>query len=296
MIRFQSVTKRFGDGTIALDKVEFSIESGEMVVLTGPSGSGKTTIMRLLIKEYEPTEGEICYDNVPLDSIKKNKIPHHRRTIGVVFQDYKLIPELNVWENIALPLWIAGQKQAEIDSRITDLLTLVGITEKAHLFPTQLSGGEAQRVSIARALATGPNLIFADEPTGNLDKETSLAITRLLAKINEYGTTIILATHDPAVIAELKHKRVLNLSHGVLLSDSDPTSKKPRTVKNAVAPKQTEEQEKQPDSKHEKKSDKPVETEDLIKETVEELDDPTEKPKKPHAEQKAKSEKKHEGT
>lgn len=221
MITFRSVTKKFGE-TTALSEVSFRIDKGEMVLITGPSGSGKTSLMRLLIKEYEPTAGEIVFDDEPLAKIGGRALPYHRRRIGVVFQDYKLLPELNIWENIALPLSIIGKSQAETESRVTDLLKLIGLTSKAALFPSQLSGGEAQRVSIARALATGPSVIFADEPTGNLDPETSLSIARLLRQINRLGTTLLLATHDGAVLSLLAEERRIALHKGTVADDTHP--------------------------------------------------------------------------
>jgi cell division transport system ATP-binding protein len=221
MITFRSVTKKFGE-TTALSEVSFRVDKGEMVLITGPSGSGKTSLMRLLIKEYEPTTGEIMFDDEPLAKIGGRALPYHRRRIGVVFQDYKLLPELNIWENIALPLSIIGKSQAETESRVTDLLKLIGLTSKAALFPSQLSGGEAQRVSIARALATGPSVIFADEPTGNLDPETSLSIARLLRQINRLGTTLLLATHDGAVLSLLADERRIALHKGTLADDTHP--------------------------------------------------------------------------
>ena len=208
MIKFQNVTQRFADGTVALKDLSFTVEDGELVLITGPSGSGKTTVLNLLIKEYQPIAGEIFFDDLPLSKIKSNQLPLHRRKIGAVFQDYKLIEELNVWENIALPLLIQKENLLDIEERITDLLTLVELTDKALMFPKQLSGGEAQRISIARALATGPNVIFADEPTGNLDDRTSKHILDLLKKINQLGTTLIIATHDPIIIKETQSKRI----------------------------------------------------------------------------------------
>jgi len=208
MIRFKHVTKVFPDGTIAFENLSFDIDDGELALITGPSGSGKTTVMRLLIREYQPNQGEVEFDGKSLTTIKANYIPRLRRKIGVVFQDYKLIEELNVWENIALPLFIKKEKQANIEERITDLLKLVELTDKALMFPRQLSGGEAQRISIARALATGPKVIFADEPTGNLDKKASLHIIKLLKKINELGTTLLIATHDQMIMNELDVKKI----------------------------------------------------------------------------------------
>lgn len=221
MISFAHVTKKFGE-TAALTDVSFEVEKGELVLIIGPSGSGKTTLMRLLIKEYEPSEGEITFDGELLSKVHGGGVPKHRRRIGVVFQDYKLLPEMNVWENIALPLSIIGKSQAETESRVTDLLKLIGLTDKALLFPSQLSGGEAQRVSIARALATGPGIIFADEPTGNLDPETSLSIAKLLRQINKLGTTLLLATHDSTVLAALSGERKITLHKGELIDDTHP--------------------------------------------------------------------------
>lgn len=228
MIIFSSVTKEFTESGFTLDNVSFQIEKGELVLLTGHSGSGKTTLMRLLTREYLPTKGTINFGDIEVNKLKPSLIPYLRRKIGVVFQDYKLLPELTVWENIALPLSIVSKPQREIESRVTDLLKLVDLTERAFLFPSQLSGGEAQRVSIARALAIGPEVIFADEPTGNLDKNTSLAITRLLHKINELGTTLILATHDSDVLHSLTDTRHIHLEKGRLVHDTGrPTSASP---------------------------------------------------------------------
>ncbi len=211
MIIFSSVSKSFADQPTAIVDLNLEVNEGDLVVITGPSGAGKTTLMKLLIREYSPSQGSITFDNRPLEQFKKSEIPKLRRQIGVVFQDYKLIEEMNAWENIALPLYIAGTKEAEIESRVTDLLNLIGLADKALHFPRQLSGGEAQRVSIARALATGPKVIFADEPTGNLDSEASLKITRLLKKINELGTTLLFATHDEEVLKELAEAKTVHL-------------------------------------------------------------------------------------
>jgi cell division transport system ATP-binding protein len=254
MIIFDSVTKQFPDGTIAFQDLSFEIDEGEMALITGPSGAGKTTIMRLLIREYVPTQGKIIFENQPIHKLKNREIPLHRRKIGVVFQDYKLIEELNVWENIALPLYIRRKPQQEIEERITDLLKLVELPHKALMFPKQLSGGEAQRISIARALATGPRVIFADEPTGNLDETTGKHIIQLLKKINQLGTTLLVATHDPAVMNQLKVKTI------------DLTKYRPSKSK-------TDNQNKT-DSKKENKKD---ETEQVAKET---LPDSNQKPKK----------------
>jgi len=232
MIVFSSVSKQFLPDVYALKDISFEVDPGEFVVLTGPSGSGKTTIMKLLTKEYSPTSGEILFHEVNLNNIPDSKIHEHRRKIGVVFQDYNLIPELNVWENIALPLSIIGKSESDIEERVTDLLGLVSLIDKAMYFPKQLSGGEAQRISIARALSTAPSIIFADEPTGNLDRDNSLQIARLLSKINELGTTILFATHDHDVINQLDNHRHIVLLEGAIASDSADKSKKKEPEKD----------------------------------------------------------------
>ena len=229
MITFKDVSISFGSDEYGLNDVSFSIDSGELVVITGPSGSGKTTIMRLLMREYDPTAGDITFDGSNIADISSGKLHQHRRNIGVVFQDYRLLPELNVWENIALPLSIVGKKQADIEERVTDLLTLIKLPQKAHLFPSQLSGGEAQRISIARALAMGPSVLFADEPTGNLDADTSREITELLKKIHSLGTTVLFATHDPVAIKVLSDAHTLELENGKLKKDSKPPKKTTNT-------------------------------------------------------------------
>ena len=215
MIIFSDVSKSFGNQDTAIKHFSLQINDGDLIVITGPSGTGKTTLMNLLIKEYEPSEGEIELDGEKLSQLKKINIPQLRRKIGVVFQDYKLIKDMNVWENIALPVYIQGKTDREVEERVTDLLSLIGLTDKALLFPNQLSGGEAQRVSIARALACGPKIIFADEPTGNLDAEASLAITRLLKKINQLGTTLLFATHDNLVLEELAKEKIVRLERKI---------------------------------------------------------------------------------
>ena len=215
MIIFSDVSKSFGNQDTAIKHFSLQINDGDLIVITGPSGTGKTTLMNLLIKEYEPSEGEIELDGEKLSQLRKTHIPQLRRKIGVVFQDYKLIKDMNVWENIALPAYIQGKTDREVEERVTDLLSLIGLTDKALLFPNQLSGGEAQRVSIARALACGPKIIFADEPTGNLDAEASIAITRLLRKINQLGTTLLFATHNNLVLEELAKEKIVRLERKI---------------------------------------------------------------------------------
>lgn len=263
MLEFQNVTKQFGDETYALQDVSFSVEPGELVFITGPSGSGKTTLMRLLTKEYKPTEGEIIFDGVPLSEVKNKHTHLHRRDIGVIFQDYKLVFDLNVWENIALALEILGKSDEEIEERVSDLLELVNLTDKAFLFPSQLSGGEAQRVSIARALATAPKLIFADEPTGNLDPVTSLHIAKLLKKINDLGTTILFSTHDVGILSHFSKTRRIELQHGKLVEDTE--------AKHKPKAKHSDKDETEPEVK--------VETEDIDDKEPQSQDKPSSKKK-----------------
>lgn len=220
MIRFVNATKQFSENSVGLKEVSFILEPGEFAFLTGPSGSGKTTLIKLLLREYQLTGGDIFFHDTQLRTLASNKVHMHRRKIGVVFQDYKLIQEMNVWENIALPLFVVGKPYAEIEQRVSDLLNLIKLPETANLFPSQLSGGEAQRVSIARALASGPEVIIADEPTGNLDPETALGIVRLMHKINSLGTTVLIATHDRSIISQFAEARTLRLEKGALVLDT----------------------------------------------------------------------------
>lgn len=244
MLKFIQVSKQYLDDKPALENVSFEIDKGELVLITGPSGSGKTTLLKLLTKELEPSEGEIFFGDQDLGKLKRSKIPYHRRKIGAVFQDYKLLPELNVWENIALALSILGHPDNEIEEKVTDLLKLVGLADKAYLFPHQLSGGEAQRISIARALSTAPQIIFADEPTGNLDAENSLIVAKLLRKINELGTTVIVTTHDPVVIKYLNFAHKMTIDKGTLLDE------------NAKKPTKKVEEEKKTESKEDRDDDR----------------------------------------
>ncbi len=226
MITFAGVTKQYGPEDFALQDISFEVEPGELVFITGASGSGKTTLMRLLTIETLPTAGDITFSDTLLSSISPRTVHTHRRKIGVVFQDYRLLPELNVWENIALPLFVSGKSNAEVEERVTDLLRLVQLAPKAALFPSQLSGGEAQRISIARALATGPEVIFADEPTGNLDAETAKHIADLLVKINNLGTTVLFATHDHDFLEQFPKHHRLHLEDGALVIDTVTGAKK----------------------------------------------------------------------
>lgn len=200
MIDFIHVSKSYPSGDVVLDDIDFSVSPGEFVVITGKSGAGKTTIGRLLIHDLAPNKGKILVDGVDLTKIKPQSIPLIRRKIGFAFQDFRIIPDKTVGENIIVALEIAGYEAKKIPEKVIHTLSLVGLSGKENLFPGQLSGGELQRASIARAIAADPPILFADEPTGNLDKDTSLDIFNLLRKINADGTTVIVATHDITLI------------------------------------------------------------------------------------------------
>jgi cell division transport system ATP-binding protein len=220
MIVFEHVTKRFGE-TSALDDVSFVIDPGEFVYLLGASGAGKTTLGNLLIHVSKASSGTIQVGDFNLTNIRLRDIPLLRQQIGVVFQDYKLLPDRTAAENIALSLEILNQHEAQIQKTVQELLAVVGLADKGKLFPRQLSGGETQRVVIARALATDPAVLFADEPTGNLDEKTGAQIVDLLHRINKHGTTVIMATHDTR-IPGARSSRILMLEQGKLITDSRP--------------------------------------------------------------------------
>ena len=217
MINIEKITKKFGD-IIALSEISFKIEKGEFVFLTGPSGAGKTTLIKLLLAEYSPTLGEIEINGEKLSKVPKNKLHLWRRKMGVVFQDYKLFPDRTVFENVALPLEISRTPVSELNEKVDKILNLVGLTERAYLFPAQLSGGELQRASLARAVVTGPEILLADEPTGNLDPKTSAEMIELFTEINKKGTTILMATHNQGVVDSFKG-RVIELDKGKLVRD-----------------------------------------------------------------------------
>lgn len=234
MIKFDQVNKSFNDHQKqAIVDMTFTINDGEFVFVTGHSGSGKTTLLKLLLKEYLPDNGEITFDEENLNTLAGHKIAELRRKIGVVFQDYQLLDDLTVWENIALPLVLAKKPTEEINTRISELLQLLELTGYEEMFPVQLSGGEAQRISLARALAMGPKLIFADEPTGNLDYDNTQKIINLLQTVNGYGTTIILATHDLSLLDKIPGARRLELDHGHLVKDTKATTNSSTTKNDA---------------------------------------------------------------
>ena len=217
MVKFENVTKKFGELT-ALKGVSFSIESGEFIFIIGPCGAGKSTLIKLILREYLPTEGQIKVRNIDLKNLRKKEIPGYRKKIGMVFQDFKLLADRTVFENVALALRVLGEKESEITPKVTNILDLVGLSERADFFPAQLSGGELQRVCLARAVVGEPEIVIADEPTGNLDLGTARQIVNLLKKINEKGKTVIMATHNFEIV-NLMSQRVIELNKGKLISD-----------------------------------------------------------------------------
>ncbi len=218
MVVLDQVTKTYPGGVTGLDDVSLSIESGEFVFLVGASGSGKSTFIRLLIRELEVTEGRLMVGARDLTKLNRKKIPYLRREIGCVFQDYKLLPRRTVYENVAYALEVTGDPPRSIRRKVPEMIALVGLAEKASRYPNELSGGEQQRVSIARAFVNHPALLIADEPTGNLDPETSIGIMQLLYRINRTGTTVVMATHDRDLVDKMQ-MRVIELQSGKLVRD-----------------------------------------------------------------------------
>lgn len=212
MIKFAHVSKSFGD-IKALEDISFEVKKGEFVFITGPSGAGKTTILKLILREILPDSGQVVFDSEDVVNLAEEKVPFMRQKIGVVFQDYKVLPERTLRENVEVPLAVVEVSQEEWEPRVNQVLKLVGLEKRSELFPAQLSGGELQRVSLARALVINPKLILADEPTGNLDWETGDAIMELFEKINKEGKTVIMATHNKHVVEKFG-KRVIALKEG----------------------------------------------------------------------------------
>jgi cell division transport system ATP-binding protein len=218
MIRFQNITKIYPPSTLALEEVSFEVKPKEFVCLVGKSGAGKTTLLRLLLAEEKPTRGRVFFADQDVHKINKKQLPGLRKRIGAVFQDYKLFPSMTAYENIAYVMQVIGASDSQISRDVPEVLAIVGLSDKANNFPVELSGGEKQRVAIARALIHRPDVILADEPTGNLDPYNAAEIIRLLLNINELGTTIVLASHNKDVINNLE-KRVITLENGKLIRD-----------------------------------------------------------------------------
>lgn len=218
MISMQNVTKIYENGALGLKDFSIEIEKGEFVFVVGSSGSGKSTFIRTLLKEIEPTTGEVYIDNTRLSELKRKKVPYLRRKIGCVFQDFRLLPSKTVYENVAFAMQVIEASNRSIRRSVPQTLALVGLHKKASAYPDQLSGGEKQRVAIARAVINKPPILIADEPTGNLDPETAWGIMEVLKEINSRGTTVVMATHAKEIVNEMK-KRVIHLDNGVLVSD-----------------------------------------------------------------------------
>jgi len=217
-IEFIDIVKEYEGGFKALDNVSLAINSGEFVFLVGPSGAGKSTLIKLLIREEPYDSGKIMFNDQEISQVTHEEIPNLRRNIGVVFQDFKLLDSKNVFDNVAVAMEVVDAPQEEIKNVVPNILGMVGLSDKTLSFPVQLSGGEKQRLSIARAMAHDPDVLIADEPTGNIDPDASKGIIDLLEKINSMGTTIIMATHDEKVVDKLK-KRVVRLEKGAVVSD-----------------------------------------------------------------------------
>ena len=220
MLEFIEVNKIYNNDVCALKDLSFKVEDGEFVFLIGASGAGKTSIIKMLLREIKPTSGEIIVDNVNIVKLRNRKIPQLRKTMGVVFQDFRLLEGKTVFDNIKYPLQILGVSKRVITKRVTEILELVGLSDRANSFPNQLSGGEQQRVCIARALVNKPKYLIADEPTGNLDPNTSEGIMKLLLDVNAKGTTVIVSTHDRDIVNKIK-KRVISMDHGEMINDEE---------------------------------------------------------------------------
>jgi cell division transport system ATP-binding protein len=218
MIRFDAVTKKYKDDFTALENINLEIKDGEFISIVGQSGAGKSTLLKLIYAEEKPTEGTVFFAERPLDSISRRKISLHRRNIGTVFQDFKLLPKKTAFENVAYALEVAGAPNTEIAENVPQILDIVGLADKMEKYPRELSGGEQQRVVIARALIHKPLVILADEPTGNLDPVSSLEIMDLLLKINQLGTIVILASHDKDIVNKAG-KRVVVIEKGKIICD-----------------------------------------------------------------------------
>ena len=218
MIEFNNVVKTYSEGNTALNGISMQIEDGEFCFLVGASGSGKSTIIKMITGELKPTSGSVHVNGYSLDRIRKREIPYLRRTIGVVFQDFRLIPKMTVYENVAFAMRVIGAREKEIKERVPYVLELVGLTSKESRHPGELSGGEQQRLAIARALVNNPSTIIADEPTGNLDPAMSLEIMSLLQEINNLGTTMLVVTHAQDLV-ELFNNRTIVINDGLIVSD-----------------------------------------------------------------------------
>ncbi len=219
MLRFENVSKIYPGDFVALENVDLKIEQGEFVSIVGHSGAGKSTLLKLLYAEEQPTSGQVFFNDRSLDTINRKHLPFYRRNVGTVFQDFKLLPQKTAYENVAYALEVAGESDEEIAHRVPEILDIVGMSKKMAKYPRQLSGGEQQRVCMARALVHHPLIIIADEPTGNLDPISTWEIIQLLVKINSLGTTILLATHNKVIVDKL-NRRVVEIEDGKIVRDN----------------------------------------------------------------------------
>ncbi len=218
MIEFKNVSKVYNNNIFALSNINLKIEKGEFLFLVGPSGAGKSTFIKMLLKEVQPTNGNIIINGMDITNLKRKEIPYYRRKLGVVFQDFRLIPTLNVYENVAFAMRVVEAPVREIRKKVPIVLSLVGLANKYKAFPHELSGGEQQRVSLARAIVNNPSFLIADEPTGNLDPETAMDIMNTINDINRAGTTVVMATHAKEIVDNMR-KRVIAIEKGIIVRD-----------------------------------------------------------------------------
>lgn len=218
MIEMRDVWKEYANGTRALSGVSVKVDKSEFIYVVGPSGAGKSTFIKLMYREERPTKGSIFVNGFDIERLKSRKVPYLRRQIGVVFQDFKLLPRLTAYENVAFALEVINAPVRQVKRKVRDVLDWVGLADKADTLPSQMSGGEQQRVAVARALVNNPTVIIADEPTGNLDPDTSWGIMKLFKRINDRGTTIVMATHNKEIVNTLR-KRVIAIEHGQIVRD-----------------------------------------------------------------------------
>lgn len=223
MIRLKKVSKRYNNGFLGLDQIDLNISKGEFVYLVGPSGAGKSSILKMIFRADRPTDGDIYIDNFSLNNLKPHQIPYYRRNIGMIFQDYKLLPGRSVYENVAFALRVMHYSRARIRRQVHQVLELVGLMDKVHNKTSELSGGEQQRICIARAIVNNPPILLADEPTGSLDPDTSWEIMQLLSKINSRQTTVVVATHNKSIVDDIR-KRVIALENGRIIRDKHLSS------------------------------------------------------------------------
>lgn len=238
MIEFRNVSKVYNNGTEALHNINLKVEKGEFVFIVGSSGAGKSTFLKLITCEERPNEGQVLIDGQDISHIRKGKIPYVRRKMGLVFQDFRLVDHMTVYDNVAFAMRVVGASPKAIKKRVPYILGLVGLQHKAKHYPTEMSGGERQRVGLARALVNNPSMIIADEPTGNIDPALSYEIVDLLSAINERGTTVLMVTHEHSLVKHF-HKRIIQIHSGEIVADTAAISKEQQAAAQAVATQET---------------------------------------------------------